>query len=273
MIDGKAVPLNEVCVVEYGTRVVQKRDGGTVYPVYGGGGASFNLDTYNRENRLVISRFGMSEECTRFVSGKFFLNDSGLTVSPKAGELLPRFLDYQFLSMNDEIFALGKGAAQKNLDVPAFRELPIFVPYEISAQQRLVRILDEAFDSIATAKANSEKNLQNAHALFESYLHSVDTEKVLLGDFVNITTGKLDENAAVDGGQYPFFTCSRQIYAINKYSFECEAILLAGNNAVGDFNVKHYKGRFDAYQRTYVITVNNQNRILYRFLYYQILKS
>jgi type I restriction enzyme S subunit len=48
---------------------------------------------------------------------------------------------------------------------------------------------------------------------------------------------------------------------------------LAGNNAVGDFNVKHYDGKFNAYQRTYVITVNEKKRVLYRFLYFQMLKS
>lgn len=177
MTEGAYFPLDAVCNVEYGTRVVQKRDGGSVYPVYGGGGATFNMDSFNREDRLVVSRFGMSEECARFVSGKFFLNDSGLTVSAKDGKLLPRFLDYQILSKSDEIFALGKGAAQKNLDVPAFRALQVFVPADIDAQHRIVAILDEAFDGIATAKTNAEKNLQNARALFQSHLQSVFTER------------------------------------------------------------------------------------------------
>src|SRR6266550_4937746 len=152
--------LDDVCEVEYGTRVVQKRDGGTVYPVYGGGGATFQMDEFNREDRLVIARFGMSEECTRFVAGKFFLNDSGLTVWPKNGVLLPRYLDYQMLSLNDDIYALGKGAAQKNLDVPAFRALPLLVPNDASDQQRVVGILDEAFEGLGTARANAEQNLQ-----------------------------------------------------------------------------------------------------------------
>ena len=75
--------IDDACNVEYGTRVVQKRDGGSIYPVYGGGGATFFMDTTNRANRVVVSRFGMSEECTRYVDGDFFLNDSGLTLSPK----------------------------------------------------------------------------------------------------------------------------------------------------------------------------------------------
>jgi type I restriction enzyme S subunit len=107
----------------------------------------------------------------------------------------------------------------------------------------------------------------------ESHLQGVDCETEALGNLVKITTGKLDANAAVEDGPYPFFTCSREIFAIDKYAFDCEAILLAGNNAVGDFNVKHYKGKFNAYQRTYVITVNEQKRVLYRFLCFQMLKS
>lgn len=63
--------LEDCCLIEYGTRVVKKKDGGTIYPVYGGGGATFRVDAFNREDRMVIARFGMSEQCTRFVSGKF----------------------------------------------------------------------------------------------------------------------------------------------------------------------------------------------------------
>jgi type I restriction enzyme S subunit len=59
----------------------------------------------------------------------------------------------------------------------------------------------------------------------------------------------------VENGEYPFFTCSRKIFSINKYAFDCKAVLLAGNNASGDFNVKYYEGKFNAYQRTYVITI------------------
>lgn len=140
-------------------------------------------------------------------------------------------------------------------------------------QRRIVTILDEAFDGIAAARANAEKNLQNARALFESALNSVNGETAALGDYVTIKTGKLDANAAVECGKYPFFTCAKEVYAIDNFAFDCEAILLAGNNAVGDFNVKHYRGKFNAYQRTYVITINNEEQLLYRFLYFQMLKS
>jgi type I restriction enzyme S subunit len=104
-------------------------------------------------------------------------------------------------------------------------------------------------------------------------LSSLSYETVKLGDLVNITTGRLDANAATDDGEFSFFTCSRETYRIDNYAFDCEAILLAGNNAVGDFNVKHFKGKFNAYQRTYVITVKDNNTLLYRFLYFQLVDS
>jgi type I restriction enzyme, S subunit len=91
-----------------------------------------------------------------------------------------------------------------------------------------------------------------------------------LGEVCSISTGKLNANAAVESGKYPFFTCSRETFSIDHFAFDCEAILLAGNNAVGDFNVKHYKGKFNAYQRTYVITIKKQEQLLYRYLYLQV---
>lgn len=71
-----------------------------------------------------------------------------------------------------------------------------------------------------------------------------------LGELVNIKTGKLDANAANEGGIYPFFTCAVNPLMINTYAYDCECVLVAGN---GDLNVKYYKGRFNAYQRTYII--------------------
>ena len=75
-------------------------------------------------------------------------------------------------------------------------------------------------------------------------------------DSVFITkTGKLDSNAMVEGGKYPFFTCAKEIFSIDNYAFAQEALLLAGNNAAGKYDVKYYKGKFNAYQRTYVLSL------------------
>lgn len=75
-----------------------------------------------------------------------------------------------------------------------------------------------------------------------------------LPNTANITTGNLDSNAGVEDGQYPFFTCAPEPLKIDSYEFESDAILLAGNNASANFHLNRYSGKFNAYQRTYVIT-------------------
>ena len=134
--------LGEVCEVNYGTRVVQKIDGGTKYPVYGGGGATFKIDRYNRENSLIVSRFAMSSQCVRYVSGKFFLNDSGLTIESKYTELSQSFLDKHIIALNDIIYSLGKGVAQKNLDIKELKMLNIMFPKSCEVQEQIVSELD-----------------------------------------------------------------------------------------------------------------------------------
>jgi type I restriction enzyme S subunit len=69
-------------------------------------------------------------------------------------------------------------------------------------------------------------------------------------EIADIKTGKEDANHSTENGKYPFFTCSNDILRCDDYKFEGNVILIAGN---GDFNVKHYNGKFNAYQRTYVI--------------------
>ncbi|TCJ17068.1 restriction endonuclease subunit S [Flaviaesturariibacter flavus] len=150
-------------------------------------------------------------------------------------------------------------------------ELPY--PQSINEQKHIVATLDEAFAAIDKAKANVERNLQNARELYSVSLNRDFNGSQQLGELVNLCTGKLNANAANEGGEFPFFTCSREVSRIDTYAFDCEAILLAGNNAVGDFNVKHYKGKFNAYQRTYVITIKPKVELDYRFLFYQMERS
>ena len=90
-----------------------------------------------------------------------------------------------------------------------------------------------------------------------------------LGEIAEFRTGKLNSNAAVQNGKYPFFTCAPETYYINDYAFDQKAILLAGNNAEGNFNIKYYEGKFNAYQRTYIINPVS-DAIDIHFLYYAL---
>ena len=97
----------------------------------------------------------------------------------------------------------------------------------------------------------------------------MEWKEVTLGEIAIFKTGKLNSNAAISNGEYPFFTCSPETLRINNYAFDQEAILLAGNNADGNFSIKYYKGKFNAYQRTYVITPI-RGKVDIKFLYYAL---
>jgi type I restriction enzyme S subunit len=87
---------------------------------------------------------------------------------------------------------------------------------------------------------------------------------VPLGNITFIRTGKLDANASSPDGKYPFFTCARDPLRIDRFAYECECVLLAGN---GNFDVNYYDGKFEAYQRTYIIEGVSREMIDGRFLY------
>ena len=100
-------------------------------------------------------------------------------------------------------------------------------------------------------------------------------KKMKLKELINVRTGKLDANASSENGKYPFFTCSKETLKIDTYSYDCECVLLAGN---GDLNVKYYNGKFDAYQRTYILECKNEvisTKYLYYFMkkYLKILRN
>lgn len=77
-----------------------------------------------------------------------------------------------------------------------------------------------------------------------------------VGDIANVVTGKEDASFATDDGMYPFFTCSQKVLKCDEYKFDGKNVLVAGN---GEFCVKHYIGKCNAYQRTYVISPSNVN--------------
>ncbi|MDP3103579.1 MAG: restriction endonuclease subunit S [Candidatus Methanoperedens sp.] len=94
--------------------------------------------------------------------------------------------------------------------------------------------------------------------------------KYRFGDVCSMVTGKLNSNAAEKNGMYPFFTCSQETFQINEYAFDTEAVLLGGNNAAGIFPLKYYNGKFNAYQRTYIIESKDKDKLSTMFLYYSL---
>jgi len=100
-------------------------------------------------------------------------------IFPNEGKAIPSFMFYQVLSCDfkDQLESLASGTTVPIVNKSKFNSIEVVLP-PLPEQHRIVAILDEAFDGIATAKANAEKNLQNASALFESHLQAVFSQRV-----------------------------------------------------------------------------------------------
>ena len=155
--------FGDICLLEFGDRITKGRDAGEKHPVYGGGDATFRTDKYNREDRYVISRFAMSEKCVRFVSGKFWLIDSGGTYSIQkkySDKVLKEYVGVFLLSAQKRIYDLSRGMAQRNLDVGSFKLLNVPIP-PITEQKQIVakvNVLMKLCDKLELALIDLETN-------------------------------------------------------------------------------------------------------------------
>lgn len=165
---------------------------------------------------------------------------------------------------------LSAGANINNIRNEHIGDLEIQLP-PLEEQRRIAALLDKVSDLIAKRRAQLDKLDLLVKARFvemfgDCYTNPYNLPIAKWNDIFNTTTGKLDSNASVENGEYPFFTCSKEILKIDKYAFDQEALLLAGNNAAGKYDVKYYKGKFNAYQRTYVLSLKqNWSYALFKF--------
>ncbi|MCO4273045.1 restriction endonuclease subunit S [Pseudarthrobacter sp. HLT3-5] len=168
------VPLGDLIQINFGTRITKAKDTGTLYPVYGGGGESFRTNTHNREDEWVISRFAMSGDCVRWVSGKFWMLDSGFTFDVALPDLDKEYVGQVLLHMRPTIFATSTKSAQKNIDISGFKRLKIPVP-PIDLQREIARILN-LFTSMAQEfERELEKELEARHRQYAHYRESLLT--------------------------------------------------------------------------------------------------
>ena len=125
---------------------------------------------------------------------------------------------------------------------------------QIQEQHKIARLLSLLDERIATQNKIIDKLQSLIKGIAQHCIRELINgwEYVRLGDICKITTGKLDANALVENGQYPFFTCAERPFNIDSYAFDTEALLISGNGANLGY-INYYKGKFNAYQRTYVL--------------------
>lgn len=165
----------------------------------------------------------------------------------------------------DYVMSGAKGCKMPRGDKQQIMQWSVNLP-SLEEQKRIAGIFGALDDKIElNRRINANLELQ-AQTLFKQWFIDTDTsswESKHLGDFFKVITGKKDANFSTANGEYPFFTCSQDILKAPEYSFDGHAILLAGN---GDFNVKRYIGKFEAYQRTYVLIPFDKKYHTYLYL-------
>jgi type I restriction enzyme S subunit len=172
------------------------------------------------------------------------------------------YLYYFLKSKTAYLNSLGRGATFKEISKGIVEDISI--PFPVYSEQiRIAKQLQKISELISLKKGQYRYFDDIIRSRFlemfgDIELNSQNMQKMMWQEVFDTQTGKLDANAAVKGGRYPFFTCAKEISTIDEYAYDCEALLLAGNNAVGDYDVKYYKGKFNAYQRTYILMLKNR---------------
>lgn len=204
---------------------------------------------------------------------------------PDSTKVIPDYLFYIMKTYNFYMQAdsVAIGAAQRTISLTALRNMTVELP-SMDIQKKIATILSR-YDSLIDNYQKQIKLLEEAaQRLYKEWFVNLrfpghentkivdgvpeGWEKKKLGSIAPILTGKKDANYGTPDGNYPFFTCSQEPIKAPSYSFDAEAVLLAGN---GDFNVKLYRGKFEAYQRTYVLIPSNAD-LLY-VLYNSVAKN
>ena len=173
---------------------------------------------------------------------------------------------YYWLSSDERTEYLTSIADSQTSTFPAFNpsmleKLVLTIP-DLAEQKKIADILGTIDEKIELNRKMNETLEQIGQALFRHYFvdnpEAENWQKRELGEFFPIKTGKKDANFGTEDGKYPFFTCAQTVSRAPNFSFDAHALLLAGN---GDFNLKLHRGKFEAYQRTYVLVPEDEGLV------------
>ena len=171
----------------------------------------------------------------------------------KIGDYNPAFFNVLLKSPSSRksIVRLGAGAQHYNIGQENIKTLSFYFP-DVEEQAKIANLFSKIDKRIQTQIKIIDR-LQSQIKYIKGQILNLTTtiEIKSLDQLCDISTGKRDANEMKINGMYKFFTCSREDYCIDTYSFEGEALIISGNGELG--LIKYYNGKFDAYQRTYVL--------------------
>ncbi|MFP6157307.1 restriction endonuclease subunit S [Helicobacter pylori] len=202
-----------------------------------------------------------------------------LIIRPNSNLLNGCFLTYCIVCDKNQVLSKVVGSTVYHLyakDMKVF-EIPLPPLNEQIAIANILSDLDHylyTLDALILKKESVKKALSFELLSQRKRLKGFNQnwQKVRLGDICEITTGSLDANEMVHYGKYRFYTCAKEYYFIDKYAFDTEAILISGNGAYVGY-VHYYKGKFNAYQRTYVLDNFSEHIMFVKYFLTMFLQS
>ena len=199
---------------------------------------------------LVTGRSGTIGKFTYIEDGYYWPHNTSLWVTD-FHDNNPKFIYYLYQTIHIEQYSTGSGVPTLNRN--NVHRHKTFIP-KLKEQNKIAAFLSLLDERIATQSKIIDKLQSLIKGIAQHCIRELINgwEYVRLGDICKITTGKLDANAQVENGQYPFFTCAERPSNIDSYAFDTEALLISGNGANLGY-INYHKGKFNAYQRTYVL--------------------
>lgn len=250
------VQLKEICSFSKGSQINGEEliENGEFDYLNGGINPSGKWSDYNVSgDTITISEGGNSCGYVNYMPNPFWCGAHCYYLYDLKCDV--KYLFYALKSQQDRIMKLRSGACMPNIKKSDIGGFSFEYTEDTNIQNIIASNLDKVTHTIDICNAILKKLDELIKARFVEMFGDGEYPVMKWNDVFNTTTGKLDSNAMDENGIYPFFTCSKEILRINTYAFDEEALLLAGNNAAGKYDVKHYKGKFNAYQRTYVLTL------------------
>ena len=247
--------------------------------------AYLSEEDYKKWTRRVEPRYGDLVFSYEATLGRYALIPEGFrgalgrrlaVIRPKSNQINIKWLLYYFLSPSWTAFIKNNTVKGSTVDRISVEDFPDFkIPYISREQQdRIVSILAPIDEKIENNKKINDNLYKSAETKYNYWFNQLNDSlpagwiRKSVHELLTVTTGREDANFSTDNGIYPFFTCSSDTLCCDTPAFEGHAILIAGN---GDFNVKHYTGKFNAYQRTYVLIPNES--IYYGAIYFAASQS
>lgn len=176
--------------------------------------------------------------------------------------------------------------AQKNINLQVLKPLEISIP-TLDEQTKIANFLTAVDEKISQLNEQHQLMIQYKKGVMQKIFNQEirfkddnggefgefgEWEEKKLGKLCCITTGKLDANAMVENGKYRFYTCAKEFYHIDNFAFDSEALLISDNGANVGY-IHYYNGKFNAYQRTYVLEKWTENIIYVKFFLEHFLKE